>query len=90
MAAEDATGWFVTHSGFNSTVECIHAGVPLICGPFMADQAVNKIMLTDTYDAGYELLEVHTGHGRVRPIYRTGKTPMGTLEAIKKEAMEVL
>ncbi|KAI0329394.1 UDP-Glycosyltransferase/glycogen phosphorylase [Cubamyces sp. BRFM 1775] len=89
ILSHPATGWFLTHAGFNSTVECIHAGVPPICWPFMADQSVNTIMLTETYDAGYELLEVRSGHG-LRPICRTGKAPTGTLEAIKTEATQVL
>ncbi|KAJ8469425.1 hypothetical protein ONZ51_g8997 [Trametes cubensis] len=89
ILSHPATGWFVTHGGFNSTVECIHAGVPPICWPFMADQTVNTIILTETYNAGYELLEVRTGHG-LRPIYRTGKAPSDTLSAVKKEALDVL
>ena len=55
----------------------------------MADQTVNTIILTETYNAGYELLEVRTGHG-LRPIYRTGKAPSDTLDAVKKEALDVL
>ena len=38
---------------------------------------------------GYELLEVRTGHG-LKPIYRTGYTPKGTIEAIQAEARDVL
>ncbi|KAI0775764.1 UDP-Glycosyltransferase/glycogen phosphorylase [Trametes elegans] len=84
-----AMGWFVSHAGFNSTIEAIHAGVPLICWPFLGDQPVNTIHLTETLDAGFELLEVRTGNG-LRPIYRTGKTPTGTIDAVKAEAQDVL
>ncbi|KAL1942863.1 hypothetical protein VTO73DRAFT_5103 [Trametes versicolor] len=84
-----ATGWFVTHAGFNSTLESIHAGVPLICWPFLGDQPVNTIVLTETHQVAYELLEVRTGQG-LRPIFRTGKTPTGTLDAVRAEARDVL
>lgn len=86
---KQATGWFLSHGGFNSTLEAINAGVPLICWPFIGDQPLNTIHLTDTFDIGYELLEVRTGHG-LRPIYRNGKTPTGTVEAVRAEAADVL
>ena len=46
-------------------------------------------MATDVHNIGYELLEVRSGNG-LRPIYRTGYTPVGTVEAVKAEARDVL
>ena len=45
--------------------------------------------LSETLDVGYELLEVRTGHGR-KPILRTGHAPVGTVDAVRREARDVL
>ncbi|KAI0743896.1 UDP-Glycosyltransferase/glycogen phosphorylase [Daedaleopsis nitida] len=76
------TGWFVTHGGHNGILEAISAGVPQIMWPFSGDKPLEAVHLTDN-------LQVRTGHG-LMPIYRTGYTPKGTVEAVKAEAREVL
>ncbi|MCL7028870.1 hypothetical protein MKW94_004705 [Papaver nudicaule] len=42
-----STGGFLTHCGWNSTLESIMHGVPLIAWPLFAEQAMNAVMLTD-------------------------------------------
>ena len=61
-----------------------------ICWPFDADQPVNAANLTVVHNVAYELFEVRTGHG-LRPIHRLGdRAPEGSLEAVRREAREVL
>lgn len=43
---------FVSHCGWNSTLEAIVAGVPIICWPIFAEQGLNKVLLTDTIMVG--------------------------------------
>lgn len=85
-----AIGWFLTHGGFNSITESIHAGVPMICWPFAGDQPLNTIHLTENLDVAYELLEVRTGAWDHKPVYRTGNSPKCTLDAVRAEAHAVL
>ncbi|KAL7281208.1 hypothetical protein ACG7TL_004516 [Trametes sanguinea] len=84
-----ATGWFVTHGGHNSVLESLSAGIPQIFWPHEADQPVNAAHLTENLDAAYELIEVRTGLG-LKPIFRNGRTPAGTLDAVQAEARDVL
>ncbi|TFK89457.1 glycosyltransferase family 1 protein [Polyporus arcularius HHB13444] len=84
-----ATGWFVAHGGHNGVTEAISAGVPQILWPFGGDQPLNAVHIADQLQIGYELIEVRTGHG-LKPIYRNGRKPVGTIEALKAEAREVL
>ncbi|KAI3842263.1 hypothetical protein MKW98_026053 [Papaver atlanticum] len=42
-----STGGFLTHCGWNSTLESIMHGVPLIAFPLFAEQTMNAVMLTD-------------------------------------------
>ncbi|XP_031504494.1 UDP-glycosyltransferase 88A1-like [Nymphaea colorata] len=40
-----AVGGFVTHCGWNSALESISAGVPMIAWPLYAEQPINRVML---------------------------------------------
>ena len=60
-----------------------------ILWPISADQPVNTIHLTDTLNVAYELIEVRHGSG-LGKIYRNGRTPIGTIDAVKAEVRDVL
>ncbi|XP_006646296.1 UDP-glycosyltransferase 88B1-like [Oryza brachyantha] len=47
-----ATGAFVTHCGWNSTLEAIAAGVPMVCWPMYAEQKMNKVFIVEDMKLG--------------------------------------
>ncbi|KAF5804735.1 putative UDP-glucuronosyl/UDP-glucosyltransferase, UDP-glycosyltransferase family [Helianthus annuus] len=50
-----AIGVFVTHSGWNSVLESIGAGVPMICRPFIGDQPINTWMVERVWGIGVRI-----------------------------------
>ncbi|KAL6651908.1 hypothetical protein ACP70R_010833 [Stipagrostis hirtigluma subsp. patula] len=42
-----AVGWFMTHCGWNSVLEAVAAGVPMLAWPMTADQFANARLLVD-------------------------------------------
>lgn len=58
--------------------------------PFGADQPLTAVHVTDNLHAGYELVETRGGPDGLKPIYRSGRQPRGTVEALKGEVREVL
>ncbi|CAN6887573.1 unnamed protein product [Brassica oleracea] len=55
VLAHRATGGFLTHCGWNSTIESICEGVPLICKPSFGDQRVNARYISDVWRIGLHL-----------------------------------
>ncbi|KAK9913656.1 hypothetical protein M0R45_037466 [Rubus argutus] len=55
VLAHQAVGVFWTHNGWNSTLESICEGVPMICFPFSADQMVNARYVSDVWKIGLQL-----------------------------------
>ncbi|KAF8115156.1 hypothetical protein N665_0029s0002 [Sinapis alba] len=50
-----AIGGFLTHNGWNSVVESVCEGVPMICLPFIWDQFLNARLVTDVWRVGLHL-----------------------------------
>ncbi|RLN24684.1 anthocyanidin 5,3-O-glucosyltransferase-like [Panicum miliaceum] len=47
-----AVGAFVTHCGWNSALEAIVSGVPMICWPLYAEQRLNKVHMVEEMKVG--------------------------------------
>ncbi|PWA36937.1 UDP-glucuronosyl/UDP-glucosyltransferase [Artemisia annua] len=55
VLAHQAIGGFWTHNGWNSTLESICEGVPMICSPCSYDQPINARYVTDVWRIGVML-----------------------------------
>ncbi|KAL8467732.1 hypothetical protein ACS0TY_031104 [Phlomoides rotata] len=52
VLAHEAIGCFITHCGWNSTLEAISLGVPLVAMPQWTDQSTNTKLVTDVWRTG--------------------------------------
>ncbi|KAF8023413.1 hypothetical protein BT93_F0804 [Corymbia citriodora subsp. variegata] len=55
VLSHPAVGGFLTHSGWNSTIESIAAGVPVVCWPFFAEQQTNCRYSCEEWGIGMEI-----------------------------------
>ena len=70
-----ATGAFVTHCGWNSALEGVTAGVPMLCWPMYAEQRMNKLFMVEEMRVAVEMVGWQQGlvkagevEGKVRMI----------------------
>ncbi|CAL5063349.1 unnamed protein product [Urochloa decumbens] len=69
VLAHPAVGCFVTHCGWNSTMEGMGAGVPMVAMPQWSDQTMNAKYIADVWRVGV----------RVRPDERGARSTAKTL-----------
>jgi len=55
VLAHQAVGGFLTHNGWNSTLEGIVAGVPMLCWPTIADQHINSRWVSEVWRIGLDM-----------------------------------
>ncbi|KAK2366434.1 UDP-glycosyltransferase [Trifolium repens] len=61
ILSHDSVGGFVTHCGWNSVLEAICEGVPMVTWPLYAEQRLNKFILVDEMKVALELNESKDG-----------------------------
>jgi hypothetical protein len=71
-----AVGCFLTHAGWNSTLEGVVEGVPLVCWPFFADQQINSRFVGAVWGNGLDMKDVcerAVVEGMVREAMESGE-----------------
>ena len=58
VLSHKAIGAFLTHNGWNSTLESVVCGVPMICWPYFADQQINSRFVSDVWKLGLDMKDV--------------------------------
>ncbi|CAI8616616.1 unnamed protein product [Vicia faba] len=58
VLAHEAVGGFWSHYGWNSTLESLWEGIPIICQPHFGDQRVNVRLLSHVWKVGLEWCNV--------------------------------
>lgn len=69
VLAHPSVGGFLTHSGWNSTLESIALGVPMICWPYFVDQQVNSRFVQEVWKLGLDMKDVYE-RGRIEKVIR--------------------
>lgn len=57
----DSVGGFVTHCGWNSVLEAVSAGVPMVAWPLYAEQRINKVVLVEELELALPINESEGG-----------------------------
>lgn len=74
VLAHPSIAAFFTHSGWNSTLESVAAGIPMICWPYFADQTINSRFVSDVWKVGLDMKDT---------------CERGIVEKMVKDVMEV-
>jgi len=56
-----SVGGFVTHCGWNSTLEAVYAGLPMVAWPLYAEQRLNRVVLVEEMKLALSMNESEDG-----------------------------
>ncbi|RVW82557.1 UDP-glycosyltransferase 92A1 [Vitis vinifera] len=92
ILSHKSTGVFVSHCGWNSVMESLCVGVPIIGWPLAAEQCYNSKMLTEDMGVALELTRGRQGALERKEVKRVIELVMdskGKGEEMKKKATEI-
>ncbi|AEE81977.1 putative flavonol glucosyltransferase [Arabidopsis thaliana] len=99
VLAHPSTGGFLTHCGWNSTLESVVSGIPLIAWPLYAEQKMNAVLLSEDIRAALRPRAGDDGLVRREEVARVvkglmegeeGKGVRNKMKELKEAACRVL
>ncbi|KAF8733316.1 hypothetical protein HU200_014920 [Digitaria exilis] len=79
-----AAGAFVTHCGWNSTLEGVAAGLPLLCWPLYAEQRMNRVRIVEDMGLGVEVAMDDDGKVEAEEVEKKVRWVMGESDEARK------
>ncbi|CAB4312427.1 unnamed protein product [Prunus armeniaca] len=61
VLCHDSIGGFLSHCGWNSTLEAVYAGVPILTCPILGDQILNAKKIVEDWKIGYRVPKKNVG-----------------------------
>ncbi|OAY63418.1 UDP-glycosyltransferase 83A1, partial [Ananas comosus] len=61
VLAHPSLACFISHCGWNSTMEGVRNGVPFLCWPYFADQFANQTYICDVWRVGLKMVPGESG-----------------------------
>ncbi|KAL6342459.1 hypothetical protein AAG906_011149 [Vitis piasezkii] len=85
VLSHPSLGCFITHCGWNSTLECLASGVPVVAFPQWTDQGTNGKLIEDVWKTGVRVTANEEGIVEGEEIKRCLEVVMGGFgkEAVK-------
>lgn len=99
VLSHQSVGGFVSHCGWNSVLEAICSGVPLLAWPLYAEQRLNRVLLVEEMKIALPMVESENGfvssvevEKRVRELMecKEGEFVRERVEAMKAAAKEAM
>jgi UDP:flavonoid glycosyltransferase YjiC (YdhE family) len=98
IVQHEALGAFVMHCGWNSTLEAVMSGLPMICWPLYAEQGMNKVFMVEEMRIGVEMagyekfVKAEEVEAKVRLAMETeeGKVLRESLAVAQEKALEAI
>ncbi|XP_015879668.3 UDP-glycosyltransferase 88F3 [Ziziphus jujuba] len=90
ILSHESVGGFVTHCGWNSVVEAVSYGVPMVAWPLYAEQKMNSVVLVEEMRLAIALEKVAESSSSLSSSSSSTKEEMVSAEELKKKVRELM